>query len=365
MQVCDVVRSYAFKRTSLPLIVSLEVHCSPSQQEIVCELIHDYWGEFLHHHPDDFSDTTPLPPLESLKKRILVRCFKISFPTTRCGCEPRAATIASMWSLGYTNPKTANISQVKVKFVPPQKARKAQADDDDDDSTSAEGDVDAAKKSKIIEKLSSMGIFTRAFHFRGFDDATAHIPTHVFSLGETKLLEACEEQPEKLFSHNLHYLMRAYPKGTRLRSTNLDPTPFWRQGVQMVALNYQKMDAANMLNFAQFEATGGYVLKPDGYLPRKDGQPKALRRSLDVSIRIYAAQALGTPKDVPDAYVKCELHTESKAEFENNEIPKEGQSKGGEWKRSTRTLEARDPEYDEVLDFKAVHDIVPELSFVR
>lgn len=257
--------------------------------------------------------------------------------------------------------------QVKVKFVAPQKtkARPAQADhDDEESSTSDEGD-ESAKKSNIIEKLSSMGIFTRAFHFRGFDDPTASIPTHVFSLGESKLLEACEEQPEKLFKHNLSYLMRAFPKGTRLRSTNLDPTPFWRQGVQMVALNYQKLDAANMLNFAQFETTGGYVLKPKGLLPEDSEQSKPRRRSLDLSIRIYAAQALGVAKDIPDAYVKCELHIESKGEFEKNEIPKQGKNKGGEWKRSTRTVKARDPEYDEALDFKAVRNIVPELSFVR
>ena len=246
----------------------------------------------------------------------------------------------------------------------PQKAKSAQADDEEESSTADEGDA-SAKKSKIIEKLSTMGIFTRAFHFRGFDDPTASIPTHVFSLGESKLLEACEEQPAKLFNHNLRYLMRAYPKGTRLRSTNLDPTPFWRQGVQMVALNYQKMDAANMLNFAQFEATGGYVLKPEGLLPEDGKQPQVRRRSLDLSIRIYAAQALGASKDIPDAYVKCELHIESKAEFEKNEIPKQGKNKGGEWKQRSRVVKAKDPEYDEALDFKAVHDIVPELSFVR
>lgn len=73
------VRLYAFKTTALPLIVSLEVHCSPSQQEIVCELMHDYWSEFLLKLPDDFSDTTPLPPLESLKRKILVSCF-VFFP---------------------------------------------------------------------------------------------------------------------------------------------------------------------------------------------------------------------------------------------------------------------------------------------
>lgn len=167
------MRKYAFYRTPLPLIVSLEVHCSSPQQEIVCELMKDYWGEFLHKLPADFSDTTPLPPLESLKKRILV----------------------------------------KVKFVPPEKAKKAAAEDDDEDDSASE-DADSAKKSTIIEELSNMGIFTRAFHFQGFDHPSASIPTHVFSFGESKLIKACEEQPDVLFKHNLHYLMRAYPKGS-------------------------------------------------------------------------------------------------------------------------------------------------------
>lgn len=79
-----------------------------------------------------------------------------------------------------------------------------------------------------------MGVFTRAFHFHSFDQPESRIPTHVFSLGENKILEACEKKPKELFDHNLHHLLRAYPKGTRLRSSNLDPAPLWRFGVQMV-----------------------------------------------------------------------------------------------------------------------------------
>lgn len=71
--VCATVRDYAFRTSDLPLIVSLEVHCSPSQQEMVVELINNYWGEFLERVPDNFSDATPLPRLESLRRRILVK----------------------------------------------------------------------------------------------------------------------------------------------------------------------------------------------------------------------------------------------------------------------------------------------------
>lgn len=190
-KVCEVVREYAFRTSDLPVIVSLEVHCSQPQQEIVAELMNDYWGEHLFRIPKDFSDSTPLPPLSTLRGKILV----------------------------------------KVKYTPPEKAKRAEARSskkvDDSESTDEEDSTKASQKSKIVEKLSRMGIFTRAFHFHNFEQPEALIPTHVFSLSETKLVECCQEQPEKLFNHNVRYLMRAYPKGTRVRSSNLDPAPLW------------------------------------------------------------------------------------------------------------------------------------------
>ncbi|KAF2172504.1 hypothetical protein M409DRAFT_17738 [Zasmidium cellare ATCC 36951] len=332
-KVCEAVRDYAFSRSDLPLIVSLEVHCHPPQQEIVVELINDYWGAYLQRMPKDFSDSTPMPTLESLKNTILV----------------------------------------KVKYSTPEKA-KAKADPNkspskngnDKDSSGDEDAAEAVKKGKIIESLSNLGVFTRAFHFDSFDQEAAAIPTHVFSLGESKLLEACEKQPKKLFEHNLHHLMRAYPKGSRLRSSNLDPVPFWRFGIQMVALNFQTMNAAMMLNAAQFEGTGGWVLKPKGYLPVEGQQPAPNRIALDVKVRLLAAQGLGREDDIPSVYVKCELHVESKAEAEDGQIPRGGKNKGGEYKRRSTLRHSRDPDFGgDCLEFSGVQQVVPELSFLR
>jgi hypothetical protein len=60
-----------------------------------------------------------------------------------------------------------------------------------------------------------------------------------------------------------------------------------------VALNFQKLDAAMMLNSAQFEGTGGWVLKPAGYLPVEGQQPVPERKTLDLSVKLHAAQGLG------------------------------------------------------------------------
>ena len=99
------------------------------------------------------------------------------------------------------------------------------------------------KKSKTIESLSVMAKYTRGYHFKSLTASEATLPTHVFSLSESKLMEVHQSHGPTLFSHNKNYLMRAYPSGARLSSSNLDPTVFWRKGVQMVALNWQKFDA--------------------------------------------------------------------------------------------------------------------------
>ena len=39
------------------------------------------------------------------------------------------------------------------------------------------------------------------------------------------------------FSHK--HISRVYPKGSRLDSSNYDPTPMWCAGSQLVSLNYQ------------------------------------------------------------------------------------------------------------------------------
>ena len=329
-KVCEVIRDYAFAKSDMPLIVSLEVHCSHEQQEVMVEIMTDYWKPYLVPMPKESSDQTPLPPLESLRKSILV----------------------------------------KVKYSPPQRAgtkkpgKHSPKDSEEKDSSEDENQVTSSKKGKIIENLSKLGVYTRSCHFDSLDQPEAQIPTHVFALSEKKVISLQEQNKDSLFKHNLSFMMRAYPKGTRVRSSNLDPAPFWRQGIQMVALNWQQTNAAMMLNDAMFADTGGWVTKPEGYRKTKDPQPLAKRINFDLSVQVLAAQGLDpSSRTTPDVYVKCELHVGSK---DGDAIPAEGKNKGGEWKRTSAVRHSKEPDFSgETLEFKGVENVVPELSFVR
>nr|CAD7406530.1 unnamed protein product [Timema poppensis] len=84
------------------------------------------------------------------------------------------------------------------------------------------------------------------------------------SLNENTAKKLCRKQPHALVAHTETQLVRTYPAGMRIDSSNFNPVIFWAFGTQMVALNYQTEDAALHLNAAMFEQNGrcGYVLKP-------------------------------------------------------------------------------------------------------
>ena len=160
---------------------------------------------------------------------------------------------------------------IKVKYTPPEKAVKSHekgANEHSDVSEMSEaeenpseveqpGQETPAKKKTMLDDLSLLGVYTRAFHFKSFDQKEARLPTHVFALSEKKLVNAIEKHSSLLTDHNKSYFMRAYPKGVRVTSSNLNPIPLWRHGVQMVALNWQSVDKSTMLNEGMFGGTRG------------------------------------------------------------------------------------------------------------
>jgi phosphatidylinositol phospholipase C delta len=125
-------------------------------------------------------------------------------------------------------------------------------------------------------------------------------------------LKFCKDPEKKvqLEKHNVRYLLRVYPSGFRVNSSNFDPLGFWRRGVQMVALNWQTYDLGIQLNEAMFAAgsdRSGFVLKPRALRgPRSSFDPpadaaaaklKKDKKEVKFSIEVISAQQLPRPKD--------------------------------------------------------------------
>jgi hypothetical protein len=223
--VCEAIRDSAFVVSDLPVIVSLEVHCSADQQLAMVRIMKEVWEGLLVPEPESDPDSLPSP--DELRHKLIV----------------------------------------KVKYAPPGTDLTQEESEEDDRAPppgAESGDAPKKKPSKVIQELSRMGFHCRGVSFKSLSQPEAGMPTHIFSLSEKKVVGVHEEQADELFNHNRHFLMRTYPWGLRIGSSNLDPSVFWRKGIQVVALNWQRWDEGMMLNEGMFAGTGGYVLKPPG-----------------------------------------------------------------------------------------------------
>jgi len=90
------------------------------------------------------------------------------------------------------------------------------------------------------------------------------------SLAESKLRKIAKPGSgvSALCSYAKRHLIRVFPDGRRIASSNFDPMPVWLSGCQIAALNYQKFGWKVWLNEGMFRMNGksGYVLKPSQML---------------------------------------------------------------------------------------------------
>lgn len=147
-----------------------------------------------------------------------------------------------------------------------------------------------------------------------------YAPEHMFSLSENsanKMLRTCMMD---LIRHTEGHLVRVYPRGTRMRSTNFEPHRYWSAGAQLVAINWQTfgalrflvrflwflgltcwlfcgLDLGYIINHAMFQrnARCGYVLKPPPlrYPSKPEYTPEKWRkRPHTLNVTIISAQQL-------------------------------------------------------------------------
>lgn len=351
--VCKAIMETGFQNSQLPIIVSLEVHADMQQQETMVEIMKEEWHGRMVDTAHVCNPEERLPRLDELLGKILVKVKQGDNPKPKAEPEPNPkSSLASLAPSSYHDLGDSGLSG----------------------SEDERGGKKKAKKSKICDSLSKLGIYTRSTHFYDFDHRNASVPPHIFSISEMDILKLHATKKSEMFTHNRNYFMRAYPAGKRIDSSNLDPSVYWRKGVQMVALNWQSLDEGMMLNEGMFAGEKGWLLKPKGYLSEDDthDQTEAVERmTMDLTIKVLAAQDIPlvdqnkSPKGF-HPYIKCELHVETEEERTGQPIENAGKVKDGLYKRKTQSRKGQECNWNgEELKFEGIEDIVEELSFLR
>lgn len=83
----------------------------------------------------------------------------------------------------------------------------------------------------------------------------------LINISESAISKLIPTSLDLLVANAKQNLRRVYPKGTRIRSSNLNPLRYWGNGTQIAALNWQTFDTGVQLNEALFVGSPGWIPK--------------------------------------------------------------------------------------------------------
>lgn len=214
----------------------------------------------------------------------------------------------------------------------PQDSESESPSDDEQEEAEAKAARKEYKEKKkeaptagIIPELADLGVYAQSvkpvdnswFNPGILTNGPHH---HLINVSESGLSSHLPDESIPIAAHNAQHLMRVFPKGTRISSSNLKPLKFWGIGAQICALNWQTFGTSNQLNDALFSGSEGYILKPAALRSGGDGQILTGKKK---RLLLHVAGATDIPVDEdrePDSlkpYVTCNLYSPGEVEGES------------------------------------------------
>ncbi|KIK99000.1 hypothetical protein PAXRUDRAFT_9154 [Paxillus rubicundulus Ve08.2h10] len=364
-EVCEAIAKYAFVTSPYPIIISAEIHCSLPQQDMLAAIMREVFAEALVTAPIEGRPASEqLPSPEDLKGKVLLKAKNlyvsqseamrqrdVGFDSESSSTETSASDsevvheIKEEWKKAKLKDMEA-VKELKEEFrkarnvfnrvrgrhqSPERSVTAALVSTATVTSTAVieqppKPDSKHVSKAKMSPALVALLVYTVGVRCRGINKKEHYAPEHVFSLSETTANKILKQGAMDLIKHNKNHIVRIYPKGLRVNSTNYLPHRYWAAGAHLVAINWQTFDLGYMINHAMFQRNGraGYVLKPDA-LRKSDDPRKSDKEQLSqhtqhyLEVTIISAQQLPRPKDilgheitdknVVDPYVEVSIHT--------------------------------------------------------
>ncbi|KAJ3985503.1 PLC-like phosphodiesterase [Lentinula detonsa] len=337
-EICEAIMTYGFIASQYPLVISAEMHCGLDGQVQVVDIMKNVFKDRLVRR-DQTSTIEQLPSPEELKGRILVKAKNLHFTDydphslahSSSTSSGSARQLGNAFDVSASSPSDAD-AMFEMKSRASKTKRNSEHTTRDRDmvdrirgrgkldpspppssysprrpkaivsSTSRHPSLEEAPKTRskisMSPDLLSLLVYTVGVKYRGINKKEVYKPEEMFSLSENMANKMLKVGMIDLIKHTRAHLVRMYPKGTRVNSTNYQPHKYWSAGVQLVAINWQTFDLGYMINHAMFQRNGGsgYLLKPLPLrMPHKGLLSKQTRHHLDLTI--ISAQHLPTPKD--------------------------------------------------------------------
>ncbi|XP_054788815.1 phosphoinositide phospholipase C 2-like isoform X2 [Prosopis cineraria] len=352
------IKQYAFEASEYPVVITLEDHLTADLQAKVAGMVTQTFGDILFYPDSEALKEFPSP--ESLKKRIII--------STKPPKEFLQAKEAKEKEDDSQKGKALGVGDEEAwgKEVPSLKGGSIADYQDNMDEDDDEDDIDEADKSnqKAAPEYRRLIAIHAGKPKGGLDECLKVNPDKVrrLSLSEQQLEKASETHGKDIVRFTQRNILRVYPKGTRITSSNYNPLIGRMHGAQMVAFNMQGHGRSLWLMQGMFKANGGcgYVKKPDFLL--KTGlnnevfDPKAeLPVKTTLKVTVYMGE--GWYNDFPHTHFDQFSPPDFYARVGIAGVPADNVM------RKTKTVEdSWLPSWNEVFEFRLT---VPELAVLR
>ncbi|KAL4571147.1 hypothetical protein LXL04_017898 [Taraxacum kok-saghyz] len=258
-----VIKDYAFHASEYPVIITFEDHLNKKLRDkvaLVCKITFlDNLFRFFSRYskklklmvkstfqemlllPKKDRKLTKLPSPAELKKKIII------------STKPPNESLES----GTVNDKTTTHSIMSGTIFDCLKSKDGSDEESRHHEEYLQGEVPEYKDLIAIHAVKHKGNLQDSLN-------VDQNKVKRLSLSEQDLVEACREHGEEIVRFTERNILRVYPKGTRLDSSNYSPFDGWKHGAQMVAFNMQGYGKNLWLMQGMFRANGGYgyVKKP-------------------------------------------------------------------------------------------------------
>ncbi|KAL8192897.1 hypothetical protein R6Q57_027345 [Mikania cordata] len=253
------IKEHAFVKSPYPVIITLEDHLTPNLQAKVAEMATEIFGDMLYCPKTGDNDEFPSPA--ELKHHIIL--------STKPPIECLETKLEEELCVGEEKPYDCKNGSPTDKMI----TNNQDEDENEDEDGDGDGDVGKEKPGQKTppEYIRIIGIHAA----KAKKEVRKALKVESgkgkrLSLSEQTLEKAAARYGTDLVRFTQKNLVRVFPKGTRITSTNFKPLLAWMHGAQMVASNMQGYGRSLWMMHGMFRANGGcgYVRKPDFLMSR-------------------------------------------------------------------------------------------------
>jgi len=304
----------AFVTSEMPVALSLEMHCTPRQQQDIAKTMVKHFGSALIAYDElaSMKESGPLSPF-ALQRRILAKgkAKRVEKHSKKSFAHRLSARFTIRQPLGRESTAERPVSECSERGefslsrdsyleIDEDLAMQASKSMEKRRTRSSRNGTDEYYKSLLSLRSVSVSAFLGQGSPEGWvlpitsmneskflallglsrnerseieglrlsRPGVLHESDHGFmadQLSTRAVIQLAENPPAEVGDMQRRtalWLLRPYPLGLRFSGKNMSPQPCWLAGAQSVALNMSHNDFAMQLHFALFNGSRGYLIKP-------------------------------------------------------------------------------------------------------